>query len=61
MESNTDEWNAVSDSLATTGSSVMWIAGGVLVLLALGGGLVVVRRRGVGSHAAHTAKTTDRA
>ena len=61
VESNTDDWNAVSESLATTGSSVMWIAGGVLVLLALGGGLVVVRRRGVGSHAAHTAKTTDRA
>lgn len=61
VTSNTDDWNAVSESLATTGSSVMWIAGGVLVLLALGGGLIVVRRRGAGSHAAHTAKTTGRA
>ena len=61
VTSNTDDWNAVSESLATSGSSVMWIAGGVLVLLALGGGLIVVRRRGAGSHAAHTAKTTGRA
>ncbi|KFJ05096.1 LPXTG cell wall anchor domain-containing protein [Bifidobacterium tsurumiense] len=61
VESNTDDWNATSKLLATTGSSVMWIAGGALVLFALGGGLVVVRRRGAGSHAAHTAKTAGRA
>ena len=58
VESNTDDWNATSKTLATTGSSVLWIGTGVLALLTLGGALTVIRRRGAGSHAAHTGKTT---
>lgn len=57
--SNVDDWNGrKSQSLAITGSGIVWMAVGVAALLALGAGLMLMRRRGLvgaghGSHGSH--------
>lgn len=54
VESNTDDWNATSKSLASTGSAIA-IAAGVMVLLLAGGSILVIIRRRAGAHTgAHT-------
>ena len=54
VESNSDDWNATSKSLASTGSAIA-IAAGVMVLLLAGGSILVFVRRRAGAHAgAHT-------
>ena len=49
VESNSDDWNATSKSLASTGSAIA-IAAGVMVLLLAGGSILVFARHRAGAH-----------